>query len=398
MALSDERGVDLITYDQVREREFASPSMAAAALVVSYFSDRVPPADINSLNITRLNLDVALETRNRRDDGKLFAAETGAKIERAGLRSYYNEGLAVLTRNGVVPLSVITDVELRLADLGKSKLGYGVSAFGYKHLAFPADIGEDISTAEISVNHVVDNVVLVETVLANCGLDRQISKSQLFGVALTSAIMHEYGHALRTYIQIKMAEAAVKAGDGGTGVETVQDLLDQKNRDYFWELFAQVENVSAGIIMGGVSDVSKVVTLLESGGMLDYEGIAAMSHESLAQGLEYFEIRKLMSGMLAKDELPQFEEAFDNLVLKKQGDYLYYLQLCEQKGLSAETIGDFVNSIRQGYYRAGLGGIIPWMEKMPFYAHGLGIEQAGYYFPVQPENIRSCVNQMLAQI
>jgi hypothetical protein len=396
MALQDERNVDTITYDQVRERAFESHSMATAALVVSFFSDRVKPADINSLNVARLNLDVAAATRDKDRDASLFERETGVKMEQATLRECYTEGIAVLTRTAVVPLSVVTDIELRLADLGTSHLVHGVSSFAYKHLAFPADIGEDIAPAEISVSHVLDNEEVLEAALDRSGIGRELPRAHLMEVALTGAIMHEYGHALRTYIQIKMAERAVQTGEGGSRIEQVEDLLAPQNRDYFWALFSKVEGVSSAIIMGGVSDVAAASYLLERCGALDANGVASMSHESLAQGLEYYALRHLMASVLARDEYISFAKALDDVLLRKQEDYLYYLRLCEQKGLSSDTIRDFIYSVRQGCHKAGLTGAIPWLDNLPFYAYGLGPEQAGYYYPVEPANIQSCVSQMLA--
>ncbi len=83
MPQNDESPPKLITYDEVKERLFASPSMATASLVVAYFSDRVTPNSSNSSNIARLDLDIKHKTRAKDDDKKLFEEGTGVGAEKA---------------------------------------------------------------------------------------------------------------------------------------------------------------------------------------------------------------------------------------------------------------------------------------------------------------------------
>ncbi len=297
-----------------------------------------------------------------------------------------------------MPLSLVTDMELKLGDLGESEVNDKVSSFAYKHLVFPKDVGEGLANAKISIHHVIDNVILLTTVLDACEISRQITRSEIFAAALSSAIAHEFGHALRVYIHIKMAEKVINESGDGNKVRTIVDLLDVKNREYFWKLYDQINDDTANVILNNIPGVPEAAAALGHTEVFDPDSLAGMTDESLAQGLEYCVMRNLMANKLTSNELTRFEQMFDKVLVTKKEDYLFYLELCRQRGLSSENIADFIRNVRRGYENVGLRGLVSWKDALPYYDYGLGAQQAGYYFPVPPEKVGSCAKQLLAKI
>lgn len=302
------------------------------------------------------------------------------------LSTEFVHGTRALVQCGILDPDLVLDIEGRLLDYHDIHLTSNLfSGWYYRHIIFPEPkVGIDISQ-----HHLRTQERMLHQLLKSNGLLERVSREQLRSLVLASVIMHEYGHALDVYFQIRSA-GELSPNDLGNHGKTIHDVaLDINEREDFWGIWDKADKPILDFLVKFSEDTPNRRRALEE---IDSDQLRDSFAESIARGVENASmIAMLQEFGLKDDQLTIFKKAIASYYEESFADLIFFFRVARQYGYDQSTYAGLIHRVQKQFKKFN----IP-LDRLPYY--GLSPLEIGYNLPLKMENLKNFVQAIWSEI
>jgi len=230
---------------------------------------------------------------------------------------------------------------------------------------------------------------MLHQLLKSNGLLERVSSEQLRSLVLASVIMHEYGHALDVYFQIRSA-GELSSNDLGNHGKTIHDIaLDLNDRENFWRIWDKADKPILDFLVKFSEDMPNRRRALEE---IDSDQLRNSFAESIARGAENASMMAILREFgLKDDQLTIFKKAIASYYEESFADLILFFRVARQYGYDQSTYEDLKQRVQKQFRKFNIPP-----NRLPYY--GLSPLEIGYNLPLEMENLKNFVQAIWSEI